>query len=139
MSTLHGKYATFFALFNRAQRAGKLRHTDHHDLLKEETGKSSLKDLTPEELKRIEVSIQELVDPIAASANRQRRKIIAILAARGMAKDGKPDMAHIYAWVLKYGYLHKPMNNYTQAELPRLVSQAEGVQHSDFKASTKHG
>lgn len=135
----HGTYARFFSLFHRAQREGRLRYADHHDLVKDQTGKDSLRDLTPDELKRLEVAIQELVDPVAASANTMRRKVIAILAARGATKNGKPDMEHVYAWVQKYGYLHKPLNHYTQAELPRLVTQAERITASDFKALQSHG
>lgn len=139
MTTTHGKYARFFSLFHRGIRDGVLRYADHHDLVKDQTGKASLKDLTPDELQRLEVAIQELIDPVAASANTMRRKIIAILAARGAVKDGRPDMAHIYAWVEKYGYLHKPLNHYTQAELPRLVTQAERIVASDFKAMLSNG
>jgi hypothetical protein len=139
MTTTHGTYARFFSLFHRAQREGKLRYTDHHDLVKDQTGRSSLKELDADELKRLEVAIQELIDPVAASANTMRRKVIAILAARGATKNGKPDMPHIYQWVLKYGYLHKPFNHYTQAELPRLVTQAERIVASDLKALQSHG
>lgn len=139
MTTTHGTYARFFSLFHRAQREGRLRFANHRDLVKDQTGKESLKALTPDELKRLEVAIQELIDPVAASANTMRRKVIAILAARGAIKNGKPDMEHVYAWVNKYGYLHKPLNHYTQAELPRLVTQAERITATDLKALQSHG
>ena len=134
------QFTRFFSLFNKAIRVGAIHDKDHHALIDSYTGghTQSLKALTPAELKRIEVYIQELMDPAAAAANRQRRKIIAILASRGASDAaGKPDMKHVYAWVLKYGYLHKPLNHYTNAELPRLVTQAERIVASDIKAMSK--
>lgn len=133
-------YTRFFQLFSRAQRVGVVKSKDHHDLLHDYCGKSSLKDLSAEELAQLEVHIQELMDPVAAAANRMRRKVIAILAARGaVTAQNKPDMDHIYAWVLKYGYLHKPFNHYTYAELTRLVTQAEKVVSTDLKALRNNG
>lgn len=135
-------YTRFFSLFNKAVRVGVVLDTDHHEFVKDYTGgrTESLKQLSPEELAQIEVHIQELMDPAAAAANRQRRKVIAILAARGCINaQGKPDMPHIYAWVQKYGYLHKHMNHYTNAELPRLVTQAERISASDMKALLANG
>jgi hypothetical protein len=54
-----------------------------------------------------------------------RKKIISLLRKIGYAKDGRADMPAIYAWVLKYGYLKKPLMDYTHSELPKLVTQAE--------------
>ncbi len=55
-----------------------------------------------------------------------RKKIIAKFIEMGYTTpEGKADMPRIYAWVEKYGYLHKPLNKYTYNELPMLVSQAE--------------
>lgn len=133
-------YTRFFQLFSRAQRVGAVKTKDHHDLISDYCGKQSLKDLTPEELAQLEIHIQELMDPAAAAANRMRRKVIAILAARGAVNSkNKPDMDHVYAWVLKYGYLGKPFNHYTNAELPRLVTQAEKVVATDIKALRANG
>jgi hypothetical protein len=42
-------------------------------------------------------------------------------------------MQRIYAWVEKYGYLHKHLNKYTYEELPKLVSQAEQCYYSFLK------
>lgn len=130
-------YAHFFSLFNAARKRGLMPYADHHELVSDATqGRTtSLRDLSPQELRALEQRILELVDPAEASLQRQRRKIIAILAGRGcITPGGKPDMAHIHAWVQRYGYLHKPMNDYTNKELPRLVTQAEAIVASDFKA-----
>lgn len=57
----------------------------------------------------------------------QRKKIISCCREMGWVKSGKADMARIYSWVLKFGYLHKKLNDYTAAELPKLVTQAENM------------
>lgn len=63
----------------------------------------------------------------------QRRKIIALFRKMGYEKDFKADMPRIYSWVIKYGYLHKSMNQYTADELPKLVTQAESAYKSYIK------
>lgn len=134
-------YSRFFSMYNKATKAGAIAYEGHgelvHDWTKGRT--SSLRDLSPLELRRIERRIEELMDPVGASMQRQRRKIIAILAERGATKDGKPDMEHIQAWVLKYGYLHKELNAYTPNELPRLVTQAEAIVGTDLQAVRRNG
>lgn len=130
-------YAHFFMLFNQARRSGLMPYAEHHELVSDATrGRtSSLRELSPQELRALEQRIRELIDPAEASMQKQRRKIIAILASRGCTTpQGAPDMAHIHAWVERYGYLHKPMNDYTNKELPRLVTQAEAIVASDLKA-----
>lgn len=130
-------YAHFFLLYNQARRSGLLPYAEHGELVHDATqGRtSSLRELSPQELRALEQRILELIDPAEASMQRQRRKVIAILAARGCINAaGRPDMAHIHAWVEAYGYLHKPLNDYTSKELPRLVTQAEAIVASDLKA-----
>lgn len=131
------RYSRFFSLFNQASKVAHWPYGSHGDLVADHThGRThSLRDLSAEELSAIERRIQELMDPNGDPANRMRRKVIGILAARGaVLPSGKPDMARVYAWVRKYGYLHKELNAYTVAELPRLVTQAEAIQASDIKA-----
>lgn len=134
-------YTMFFALFNRAKRERKVLVDDHHELVADyfqgrHTGLSSL---SKDDLRNLERHLQELVDPVGAAADRMRRKVIAILASHGMTKEGRPDMAHINAWCTKYGFGHKPLNNYANAELPRLVTQAEHIVKSDLKAIAANG
>ena len=101
---------------------------------------SSLRDLTNEELSRLERRIEMInADPSRASAQRMRRKVIAILATRGAVKEGKPDMEHINAWFVRYGHLHKPLNEYPLPALQALVTQAEAVMVSDLNAIKNHG
>jgi len=42
----------------------------------------------------------------------------------GSIKKGRSYDA-VHTWVLKSGYLHKPLNKYTYNELPKLVTQFE--------------
>jgi hypothetical protein len=131
-------YARFFSLFRDAKRDPHFPYETHGEVVLEFTkgGTDSLRKLTEVELRRLERNLEELIhDPRKASGQRQRRKIIAILADRGCTTaDGKPDMPHIHAWVLRYGYLHKHLNAYSLQELPRLVTQAEAIVASDIKA-----
>lgn len=134
-------YAHFFSLFNQARKSGLVPYADHGELVNDATqGRtSSLRELSRQELRSIEQELLNLLDPQEASMQRQRRKVIAILASRGCTTpEGKPDMAHIHAWVERYGYLHIPLNAYDRQSLPRLVTQAEAVMASDLKAIAKH-
>ncbi len=38
-----------------------------------------------------------------------------------------PDLSILGAWLHKYGYLHKPLMEYTETELPKLVTQFENM------------
>lgn len=130
----------FFTLHRQAVRA-HLVEADHHDVVADFTaGRTrSLRELSPAELKMLEARMEQMVEPLNAGANRMRRKVIAILAAHGMTTaEGRPDMDHINAWCNKYGFGHKALNHYSNAELPRLVAQAEGVMKSDIKAVSNH-
>lgn len=70
-----------------------------------------------------------------SSLENQRRKIISIFRQMGYeTPENKADMKRIYAWVLKSGYLHKGFNQYTDAEIPKLVYQAEQVLMSYLKS-----
>lgn len=71
------------------------------------------------------------------AANIMRRKIIS--RAHEMSwtieVDGiiKADIDRINNWCLKFGYLHKPLNSYSQKELPALVSQFDKVYYDFLK------
>lgn len=59
--------------------------------------------------------------------DRQKKKIIALFCKMGYVKDDKADIYRINGWAMKYGHLHKKMNDYHGADLTMLVSQAEEV------------
>jgi len=64
-----------------------------------------------------------------------RKKIISLFRKMSYTlPDGKVDMCAVEVWTEKYGYLHKPLNNYTYAELPKLVTQAQAVYQSFLKS-----
>lgn len=131
-------YKRFFGLFKEGQRQPNWPYEDHSELVSEFTGgqTTSLRKLTERELWKLEVRLEEMIaDPKKQAGQRMRRKIIGILAARGVINaQGKPDMERVYAWVRRYGYLKKELNAYTVAELPKLVYQAESIMESDLKA-----
>lgn len=120
--------------------------TSKEKLLKEFAGgmKEGLRDLTEFEFHRFESFLQEKLSNERLQnhnvCNRQRRKIIGIFAKLGKTvvvrdRNGtriKPDMPWIYSWVKKYGYLHKPLNDYNRHELPKLVSQVENIQKKEI-------
>lgn len=57
---------------------------------------------------------------------KMQRKILSLAHEQGWKKfDGKIDMQRVNNWSEKYGYLHKPFNDYKEAELPALVTQFE--------------
>jgi hypothetical protein len=73
------------------------------------------------------------------SCDRMRKKIIAMLREIGYEKysdfAGKSvaDMTRIYKLIDTVGYLKKPMNEYNELELPKLVSQIESIYIKDIK------
>lgn len=67
--------------------------------------------------------------------NNMRRKIFWHFRKCGFVNEsGNVDVKAVNDWVERYGYLNKPLMNYTAQELPRLVSQSEAVYES-FKKS----
>jgi len=91
------------------------------------TGKSS-------EMNRNECQamINELSNsPTIGKEDKMRKKIISLFRKMGYTtNDNKINMSAVESWVLKYGYLKKPLNKYRYNELPKLVSQAETVYQS---------
>jgi hypothetical protein len=100
----------------------------------------SCKELTFDEantlISTLEAEVKEMERRKANDSpeNKMRRKLIGCMREAGYNIGGRADINLINEWVLKYGYLHKPLNKYTSAELPTLVSQAEEVKKSFLKA-----
>lgn len=131
------KYATYFAIEKDLKKRGF--DFEREELIEMFTDgeKDSLRELSNEEYHQFIQWLNENNSDgkmFAASfdiseqavANSQRRKIISLLTKLGyVTARNKADMPRIYAWVDKYGYLNKPMNQYNSAELPKLVYQAE--------------
>lgn len=57
---------------------------------------------------------------------KMQRKILSLAHEQNWKMfDGKIDMKRVNDWCIKYGYLHKKLNDYTESELPTLVTQFE--------------
>ncbi len=88
---------------------------------------SSTKDMSSTECQALIDHLAKVAtDTNADRANVMRRKAFAIAHELGW-KDaqGKVDRARFDAWMLKYSYLHKGINQYTHNELPKLLTQLE--------------
>lgn len=67
---------------------------------------------------------QKMVNKLFAMAHEMGWiKEETIVTPTGMEK--KKDYSRLYEWVTKYGYLHKPLNQYSYIEMPNLVAQLE--------------
>jgi hypothetical protein len=88
---------------------------------------------------------QALINELQVMANRipknqdeikadgQRKKMFSIAREMGWVTNGKVD-PRLFQWIEKYGYLKKPLNDYTLAELPKLITQFEYVLKSHVHA-----
>lgn len=66
-------------------------------------------------------------------ANRMRRKVLSICHEIGWElPNGEIDWLRLNEYLNKYGYLHKPLNDYAYAELPTLVTQFENLLKSKY-------
>lgn len=55
-----------------------------------------------------------------------KRKIISMAHECGWKMPGgKIDMNAVNSWCVKFGYLHKPLDDHTYQELPKLITQFE--------------
>lgn len=80
-------------------------------------------------------------------ADKMRKKLIWVLCSMGGMKvggevldfartdnGGKANMQNVNLAVLRLGYLKKPLNSYTLAELPKLVAQFQTVKKNNWNA-----
>ena len=73
------------------------------------------------------------VKPTATDpADKQRKKFLSTCYDLKWTTDGKLNWIKINEWLQQYGYLHKPLNNYTIEELPKLVTQIETLLKKDY-------
>lgn len=72
------------------------------------------------------------LDPEELGAEKMRKRIISMAHECGYRFPGttRVDMARLDQWCVTYGYLHKKLNQYQYKELPKLVTQFEGVYKS---------
>jgi len=76
----------------------------------------------------------ERVSAADLKADRKRKRILYYAHQMGYElPDGKIDMGWVNGWCVKSGYLHKALNDYTLAELSKLLWQMEQVYKSFLK------
>lgn len=78
-------------------------------------------------LRRRQQAIErQRADPRAASIDRMKGKILSMAHEMNWRlPTGKIDMKTVNGWCRKYGYMHKPLDDYEYAELPALITQFE--------------
>ena len=76
--------------------------------------------------------------PPRDGADVMRKKIISMCHEMGMQLPGttRIDMVQVNNLVQAKGYLKKPLNDYSMAELPDLVSQVEKILRHYYKKQT---
>lgn len=74
-------------------------------------------------------TVKVMVTPKAPTAqnpsDKMRKKILSICHEMNWKEKGHLDWTRINGWLLKYGYLKKPLNDYKALELPTLITQFE--------------
>lgn len=92
---------------------------------------TSSADLTVHECDELLRYLQNLANEQAGYHDQRaiamRRKFFALVRDKGWMLNGKIDYVRVNKWLSKYGYLHKSINEYKYAELPKLLSQFEHV------------
>jgi len=93
----------------------------------------SSKQLTEQEAQNLINHLNEH-DP----SDKMRKKIISICYQIGMIygdspEDRKMNQVKVYAFIQKIGYLKKPFNSYSRAELTKLIYQVEQILKSSQK------
>jgi hypothetical protein len=77
------------------------------------------------------------MDVVDTRSDKMRKKILSMAHEMGWSSSAKAtedkqakkkiDMEHVNNWCKSRSYLHKPLDDYTYNELPKLVSQFEEV------------
>ncbi len=128
---LPGNFKKLMALLTKTGLQGR-RHAIVWDYSNGRT--ESSKELTSPEIARIIRDLENGFKELDRS-DIMRKKIISQAHEMGWELSGhKADMARINDWCQKFGFLHKPLNQYSYTELPALVSQFDSVYRSFLKA-----
>jgi len=90
-------------------------------------------------IKRLQLEPDIRLDSVKEAENRMRRRILSLCYTIGWTVLDKSKGKHevdwekLNAWLIKYGYLHKLLNDYTYNELTKLVTQFENFIKSDIR------
>lgn len=139
----NNKYALTFYLFGRLKIAND--KDARHEIVRSVTNgrTEKLSELEGLELHELNEHLKRLTatptDIDKIKLERQRRKFFSICHLLNWELDnGKLNYDVINEWLLKFGYLHKPLNEYTLKELPQLITQIESIKRKDYeKGKTK--
>lgn len=105
------------------------------------TAKKRLNELTPQEYQDVIVYLRKQANPIdEAAIKRMRSKIIGLCQTKlGLqTADNQIDWQMFNSFMVKTSYLKKPLNHYTLAELPKLVSQIQKIAKTPLKNENNH-
>lgn len=70
--------------------------------------------------------LEKLSGAPQTAKNKMQRKILSLAhEMRWELTNKKINMERVNQWCVQYGHLNKPFNQYTEAELPKLVYQFE--------------
>jgi hypothetical protein len=93
-------------------------------------------ELTVQECNSLLNHLQTIINNRNASdstANKMRKKIMSIAHELGWeTPSGSIDYERLKNWMLKYGYLHKELKDYSDGELPRLVTQFDNMLKKNY-------
>jgi hypothetical protein len=105
----------------------------------------SSKELTFNEAGAVIAHFQSM-DQEDRRSNKMRNYVLSMAHEMGWEKEGikievagttyskkKVDVERVNNWCVKFGYLHKKLDEYTYEELPKLVSQFEEVYKGHLK------
>jgi len=94
---------------------------------------SSVRELKMNEASALIAHLKSM-DAIDKRCDKMRNKILSYAHEMDWTIKGKVDMARINNWCLKFGHLHKRLDDYKYEELPTLVSQFEEVYKGYLKS-----
>lgn len=95
---------------------------------------TSIRDLRFEEADKVIKSLVSGSVQYHTPKEKMVRKILSMAHEMNWElKTGKIDMERVNNWCVNYGYLHKPLDQYTGRELPQLVSAFENMHLKHLK------
>jgi hypothetical protein len=89
-------------------------------------------------IKRLQLEPEIRFDSAKEAENRMRRRILSLCYSIGWTilnrekSKQEVDWAKLNAWLVKYGYLHKLLNEYNYHELTKLVTQFENFTKTEM-------
>lgn len=82
-----------------------------------------IRDLRFEEAKTVIQALTTGRAYVVTPAQKMRRKILSMAhEINWELPNGQIDMERVNNWCVSYGYLNKPLDEYTEAELPTLIT-----------------